>query len=398
MSPPADFTLPHEASHTNRWAIPNALAHVVTTIAPRAGAGQQQAPPAYSELPSGRLTSPPNFREARVPTSIPASESVPGLRVFPQSSGSGMFIASDTAKVPFTGMLTPQMQTLENVPGCFSQIVVPQPGALAASPSLDPFGRALQEGRGVEWEHGQSPQAAIWNTQQGHQIFAVHSEQVVEQNGNMTLESTDAWFDAGSRGFRLITKASLGLRQVATVPGNIRIFAGRDDRPDKHFVQFVIVRPKDTPMQQVSSAFATRSDGVTVHTGACGHHRLALLANNSGETAVFQFTTILPDLPPNTRSAAIPPPPPPPEVGACGGRTRDLRVRAFRAMFSVSQTSRDKEPVVSVATAWAGAETFHRIFLTPPTGVAGVLAMPPPPSFPQSPPPGFRGKPFPFKK
>jgi hypothetical protein len=122
-------------------------------------------------------------------------------------------------------------------------------------------------------------------------------------------------------------------------------------------VQFVISRPKDTPFTHVTSTMAIRSDGSTVMAGACSHHRVSLLATRAGETAVIALTTALPPLAPGEHSSAQPLPPVAP-----GTKTRDVRVRPLHVGISISQTSRDKEPIVAISTSWAGPETNQRVF------------------------------------
>jgi hypothetical protein len=46
---------------------------------------------------------------------------------------------------------------------------------------------------------------------------------------------------------------------------------------------------------------------------------------------------------------------------------RDLRLRDAGIQLSVSQTSRDKEPIVSVSHRWIARERTQRVFLPPST-------------------------------
>jgi hypothetical protein len=45
------------------------------------------------------------------------------------------------------------------------------------------------------------------------------------------------------------------------------------------------------------------------------------------------------------------------------GKAQNVRTRLVQAHFSVSQTSRDKDPVIAVSTSWAGPETNSRVVL-----------------------------------
>lgn len=325
--------------------------------------------PAYQELAPGRFTGIPP--EKSRPSSIPSTETVSGFRVVPGTrSGNNQVVTLvvDTPGRPAPSSVDPPRvpSTLETVDGCFAQAPMPAP-----SPS-PPFGVNVPSPR-PEWETNFSWQTMIW-TGQGtpRQPVPVHYERVVETATSATLESTDLWIDPQTLGLRLIGKGSVPLRHVGDAPGGVRFYVGRDDRPDgKHFVQFVVQRSKNTPFQEAQTARGARSDGAIISAGACSHHRVALSADKGGENATLQFTTVLPPLGPNEHSSA-----PPLPSALPGQHVRDVRARTVRASFSVSQTSRDKDPILSLSTSWGSAETTQRLF--DPSSVAPASIAPVP--------------------
>jgi hypothetical protein len=188
----------------------------------------------------------------------------------------------------------------------------------------------------MEWQQVAESAIAV---QGGAGVTAVHVERLIERDGTTSLESTDVWVDPSSRGVRLLAQATLPLRQVGGAPGGMKIFVGRDERADgKRYVQFVVTRGGGSRVEQM--LVATRSDGMTI-VGACGHHRVALPANTTGENASMDLSVVLPSLPRGE--------------GASGGKA-GIRTRPMRVHMSVSQTSADKEPIVAISTVWAGPE------------------------------------------
>jgi len=58
--------------------------------------------------------------------------------------------------------------------------------------------------------------------------------------------------DPTSRGARLTAKATLPLREVATAPGGLTIYAARDEHSDgRRYVQFVVAPSEETPLLHV---------------------------------------------------------------------------------------------------------------------------------------------------
>jgi hypothetical protein len=196
----------------------------------------------------------------------------------------------------------------------------------------------------------------------------------------MTLESVDAWVDPATRGARLIGKSSLPLKLVRTPVFGLKVYAARDERPDgKRLVQFIVVRPKTTSANgRTSQMWSMRQEGIVAHSSGCGHARLALPADaKSGETATFVATVVLPALDGSGTPSVTKVEPkaeakdakPRPVAffpgmkrgsGVEGENEREVRTRMLHVQVSVSQTSREKEPLVSVSSSWGGREQLDR--------------------------------------
>jgi len=127
-------------------------------------------------------------------------------------------------------------------------------------------------------------------------------------------------------------------------------------------VHFVVAPPNDTPINVLEATSVASSFGA--ESSMCGHHRLAVPVTRDGEMAVLQLPDVLPDLPPGQPSPIRPPPPPSP-----GHSFQDFRARTIHVQVSVSQTSRDEEPVLAMSMAWASLDWFLRV---------GDAALPPP--------------------
>lgn len=301
-----------------RWIAPfYSTAMLALAVASPANAAEM---PRYSELPIGRVTAPKDTPSA--PRSVRSGESAPGFHLmYPYPGALGVSSSSSPSVPERAGDAT-----------CFASM-----------------GAGL-----LDWNH------LAWKVplySRKPQVVLVHSERVVENGGVTSLESVDAWVDEKTRGIRVAARGTLPLRQIATGPGGIRVFAARDEREDgRRFVQFVVVHPKDAPVSALSARMITPSIGSA--PSVCGHHRVAVPVTRDGDAAVVQLTAVLPDLPPGEPSSARPLPPPP---AIPGHSWKDVRARRIRAQFSVSQTSRDPEPVLGMSLAWAGVEELLRV-------------------------------------
>jgi hypothetical protein len=369
-----------------------ALPVIAVALASSHDASASEAPK-FSELTPGRVTTVPT---TKAPAFIAPRESVPGFIVASQKWTPDVPLMHRHVTIVGDPKIAAAMKTdeggrdLEDTSGmCFTE---------SHFSSLDPD--TPRDDHFSEWEQSLSPEANVWpkskdNPQAG--INAIHSEKVVEQGTNVTLETVDAWVDPATRGARLISKASLPLKLVTTTAvGGVKVYAGRDDRADgKRFIQFVVMRPRDRKLQRAGSMWGVRQDGNSVH-GNCTHLRVAIPTDaKGGESAVIIAPVILPslqkddgardetsgkdkteksdgdkkakDLPP------APPPPPPPGAIRSGGKRvttaappgmqeKEIRIRAMQVQVSVSRTTKDKDPVLSVSFGWANRETTQRIF------------------------------------
>lgn len=330
--------------------------------------------PIFSELPVGRITTPPSKKVY----SVSARESVPGFFLVSQPHNAmlaplqrRLSIATDArlaAALKSGDGFAPSEHTAS---GCLSQM------------NLSPFDDGEQE---REWDENQSTAAEAYpksadNPMSG--VVAIHSERIVEQDGAVTLESVDAWVDPATRGARLISKASLPLKLLRAPAFGMKVYAGRDERPDgKRFVQFVIVRPQTSQTARTTQMWSLRQDGAMAHASGCGHLRVALPIGGEGDTATIITTVELPTLDANGKEvkvASSPAPLSPPtlrkpfaklrpvpfrkpffaEDGSA--KERELRTRMLHIQVSVSQTAREKEPLVSASSSWGGREQVERV-------------------------------------
>ncbi|MCW5831420.1 MAG: hypothetical protein KIS78_03050 [Labilithrix sp.] len=326
--------------------------------------------PTFSELPAGRLSVPSKKR----PSAVSARESVPGIFVvtprYAYGAGRRYVSISADARVAAAQKSGGGWDASQSMPtGCVSQL---HRSRLSFVEGDDGDG---------EWDENLATELQAFaktadNPSSG--VTAIHSERLVEQGGSVTLESVDAWVDPATRGARLISKASLPLKLVREPAFGMKVYAGRDERPDgKRFVQFVVVRPEGPHMDRTSQVWAMRQEGSLTHSSGCSHQRVAIAVDASnGETATVVATVVLPAAD-AARGAPSPPPvtpapttaasPPPraffgkPGDAPAGFKEIELRTRVMHIQVSVSKTTREKEPLVSVSSSWGGREQTDRV-------------------------------------
>ena len=105
------------------------------------------------------------------------------------------------------------------------------------------------------------------------------------------------------------------------------------------------------------------SDGRTMARSQCGHLRIALPVTDEGASAQLFTTVIVSEGKPDPKVVVS---------GASEQRRKhrratdeeavDRKFRALATQVSVSKTSRDPEPVVSVSFGWAARESSQRFF------------------------------------
>jgi len=256
--------------------------------------------PTFSELPVGRITTPPSKKVY----SVSAQESVPGFFLVSPPHNSTLPPLQRRLSITTDARLAAALKSgngfspSEHITsGCLSQM------------QLSPFEDGEKE---REWDENQSLDADAYpknadNPMSG--VVAIHSERIVEQDGAVTLESVDAWVDPATRGARLISKASLPLKLVRAPAFGMKVYAGRDERPDgRRFVQFVIVRPQTSQTARTTQMWSMRQDGAMAHASGCGHLRVALPIGGDGDTATIITTVELPTLDANGKEVKAGPP------------------------------------------------------------------------------------------
>jgi hypothetical protein len=371
-------TMSATMSTTTMRRILTASAFVSALVVAAPAHADERPVPRFSELPTSGMSSPPRA-SAKIPR-VAARESVPGFFVArtkdtASAMGRRMIVVGDVKR----------LAEIEKQTGGFSD------ERASTCFAVDNRGRRMEidADQPAEWD-AIGATATLW-TKNGDNpssgVAAVHMERitVAADGATASLEWADAWIDPASRGARLIAKSTLALTQIGTAPDGGKIFAGRDERADgRRAVQFVIVRPQDGLGQQRGRAFARRLDGDLVQESGCAHFRIGVPVTKEGDSALVSMTIVLPSLDgkPNPTLEQL--------AGGAGraSRTkrtsgavtlvaspdvpaapeeRDLRLRDAGIQLSVSQTSRDKEPIVSVSHRWIARERTQRVFLPPST-------------------------------
>ncbi|MFO0737675.1 MAG: hypothetical protein U0270_17415 [Labilithrix sp.] len=304
----------------------------VLLAAPAFGGGKG---PTYAELPVSQLGARP--AASAKPKGIATRETIPGIKAKhlkpPGDDVTYAVLSFDTPK--------PATKSSE-VGGCIS----------------------TASRKGTEWDGPSDAESYSYRDKAG--VVPVRAEKLVDgADGTSKLEITDAWFDTRSRGLRVIGRSTLALKSYATIPGGTRILVGRDEHAGKKLVQFVVAESKDKPAYLLAEerALSTRvGSEVTQHAlGMCSHHRIAVDAGGTGESVTFELKAILPPLASGEKSNVVSDLRPLTEWERKAG-AKDMRTRDVRIQLGVSQTSRDKDPVISVAMEWSGDETIERLF------------------------------------
>lgn len=194
------------------------------------------------------------------------------------------------------------------------------------------------------------------NPQQQGGIEAVRFERLVREGGKVTLDGTTALIDPDTAGVKVFERSVVPLALVATGPAGVEVYAARDEG----VVHFVVTPPKTDKIPDGAASFVRQTTRrlMAQLPGAfrnghsdCGHFRTTLsIEKGSGQMVSVQATTLTPSDEPQEAS-------PDDGMSTQMRALRAMKKRALLVHLSVSQSSTDKEPVLSVAFAWAGKES-----------------------------------------
>lgn len=212
---------------------------------------------------------------------------------------------------------------------------------------------------GEDFPTEQSQVQQVWaEPKSAERVWIVRSERLVRGNDDeATLEVVDAYVDAASLGARLISRSTVAMRRIASGPRNVDVYAARDH--DK--VHFVVTGP-DTSILPAGSRDITRSlrSATTDDAGfsQCGFLRTTMQADGGGRAATV-FVQVPIEIEEMQQGEG------PRQRGPGGpGRGRTVReavIREAAVHLSVSRTSSDRSPVVSVGFGWEGESQRLRI-------------------------------------
>lgn len=336
-------------------ALGTALA--LALVASASAAAPEAAPPRYGQLVAGSPTQIPTKKE---PAAVAGREKAPGI--FPQKSDQSYgpnIQATEIAELPATDLPaegTPERTQLRT---CFSE-----------NYHRDVETMRQQAGEGLDWIDAAtlSPSVTLYKKtadMPNGGVTAIHSERFEEDGKGPRLEMTDAWVDPVTRGARIIAQKTMPLSLVAKSSFGVRIYASRDDAGATKKVQFVLV-PDEKNRAVTTQLFGVRntSNGGMVQSG-CGHLRIGMPIDEDGSTARLRTTVLIEEAPPAAQPAE--------EIAApvrfkgrfakrrarvvAAPQVRESKVRDLVTQVSVSRTSRDPEPVISVSFGWDGRET-----------------------------------------
>ena len=295
--------------------------------------------------------------KAKAPGAIGASEKVPGF-VFAVRKGTTEYVqlvaSAKLAKQLIDGTGSRGDGSTAG-DACFTE---DQPGSRFG------FGRGGDEGEAAppSWRPNLQP-ALTMNTsvQRGQRptVTAVHSERIAEELGRTTLEVVDAWVDPSTRGARVIARSSVPLELVSTMLGGSKLYAARESQS----VHLVLVASKDRKRTNNDSLSAIADNAA--FNSSCDHIRVTLKAEKGqGQTATFNSTVELPSLEP--KEGAEPKPEAKPDsFGGFRVKTparAEARVRPIHVHASVTWSSREKEPLLSVSAGWDSRERTAVVF------------------------------------
>ena len=328
-------------------------------VASASAAAPEPAPPRYGQLVAGSPTQIPLKKE---PSAIGGREKTPGIfPLKPERSYGNNVTAVEIVGVPESELPSEGTPERAQMRTCFTETY-----------HRDAETLRQQAGESLDWIEASMLSASVTlykksaDTPNGG-ISAIHTERFEDDGAKgPRLEMTDAWIDPGTRGARMITQKTMPLTLVAKSAWGVRVYASRDDATATKKVQFVLV-PDDRNRKVSTELFGVRSgEGNGMVQSACGHLRLGMPISDEGSTARLRTTVMLEEDPSPPKVEEETPVKPSP-VRSKGRSRRKLRVppsdireskvRDLVTQVSISKTSRDPEPVISVSFGWDGRET-----------------------------------------
>jgi hypothetical protein len=321
-----------------------------------------------------------------MPSSIPSTETVPGMFVAAPSSAQrksneprGYFYASvfgteEEAKAYTAGKTAPSASprvclgtsrdSASNLSVRLVHVVPVAASATTARPgqAVRPPPKPMAKGMPTK-----TPQAPVKRPS----VRFVHKEALtVSDSGQATLDVTDAWVDVLTYGARPISKWSLPLKRIATGPNKLEVYAARDGK-----VMQVMVRAPTVPLDGVPEKerdrYLSELKSVAEHIGVktadssgfdttdCGHLRFALeYDKGTGQMASIVATAILQ----GGVDDEVDDPKPVEEGADDDAEDRQLAVRTRLVLGNISLTQARSEnaPVLSVSWGWAAKELIVR--------------------------------------
>lgn len=302
-----------------------------------ADAPPQESPRiAFASLPVGALSTPPETAPAR----IGAQEHAEGFVVMAGPPTSQMVVvAGGKAKGATSGF------DFTKFPhdACYSNLT---------------RGRGMfGENAPAQWPEDLEAPALLQTSAVGGvpKVQAMHAERLIITGDRAVLETRDAWVDPLTRGARLVKKTDLPMRRVASLVGDVSVFATRSDGR----VHFVVHAPKRGQSGGWGAGLlAERSDGESANSQQCDHLRVGLsAAKGDADSATVQLQVVLADDASQTPQAL--------KLQAMANapvRIRELRVREMAVHLSSSWLSKDEAPVLSVVAGWRSRERREQSF------------------------------------
>jgi len=336
----------------------------------------------YEKLPTAAIPSEKPLGSA--PSAIPSTESVPGLWVVPTNASArkiyeargyyyaGVFGNEDDAKAYASGRAPAASASASG-------------GARAAAPSARTCIGTAREGGGdvaLHLSHYVPPPASASATvkkiapkasavpvgsarkivppQRRSPVRYVHMEKLEVHSGQAMLELTDAWVDLMSYGARLIARSSRPLVRIATAPNGTEVFASRDEKAAQ-----VVVRAPSVPLDGVPEKEKQRwldeLEPVVNHLGLqtqnsggfdasdCGHLRFVLeYEKGSGQMATIITTAVLK----GGVEEEVDDPKPAADDEEAEDRALAVRTRLLLGNVSLSQSTSEKTPTLSISWGW----------------------------------------------